>query len=171
MAEVSHVMPNSHRPPDKTRQCCLSRVRRCELSRPDRPTNAICVGVRPAVAPAVPAPPDTLRGLTHLSGCRADSIHTAIPDTTRRSCLSCMVCRCQLGDCSERVQTSNFLSATVLSWESNSHRRSGRDTDKTVLSCLAWRRELTLTLSSKSVTNSSRKISHLLRYLARFYWR
>jgi len=26
-------------------------------------------------------------------------------------------------------------------WESNSHRRSGRDTDKTVLSCLAWRCE------------------------------
>jgi len=32
-----------------------------ELSRPDRPTNAFCVVVRPAVAPAVPAPPDTLR--------------------------------------------------------------------------------------------------------------
>jgi len=25
-------MPNSHRPPDTTRQCCLYRVRRCELS-------------------------------------------------------------------------------------------------------------------------------------------
>jgi len=24
--------PNSHRPPDMTRQCCLCRVRRCELS-------------------------------------------------------------------------------------------------------------------------------------------
>ena len=36
-----------------------------------------------------------------------------------------------------------FLSATVLSCrESNSHHRSGRDTDKTVLSCLAWRCEL-----------------------------
>ena len=34
---------------------------RCELSRPDRPTSAFCVGVRPAVALAVPAPPDTLR--------------------------------------------------------------------------------------------------------------
>ena len=34
---------------------------RCELSRPDRPTSAFCVGVRPAVALGVPAPPDTLR--------------------------------------------------------------------------------------------------------------
>ena len=40
----------------------------CELSRPDRPTSAFCVGVRPAVAPAVPAPPDTLRRWTHWSG-------------------------------------------------------------------------------------------------------
>jgi len=41
---------------------------------------------------------------------------------------------------------NNFLSATVLSCrESNSHCRSGRDTDKTVLSCLAWRCELALT--------------------------
>ena len=55
------VMPNSHRPPDMTRQCCLCRVRRCELSRPDCSTSAFCVEVRPAVAPAVPAPPDTLR--------------------------------------------------------------------------------------------------------------
>ena len=55
----------------------------------------------------------------------------------------CLLCRCELDDCSERVQTSNFLSATVLScWEANSHRRSGRDTDKTVLSCLAWRCKL-----------------------------
>jgi len=40
---------------------CVRRVRRCELSRSDSPTSAFCVGVRPAVAPAVPAPPDTLR--------------------------------------------------------------------------------------------------------------
>ena len=53
--------------------------------------------------------------------------------------VSCPVCRCEFDDCSERVQTSNFLSATVLSCrESSSHRRSGRDTDKTVWSCLAW---------------------------------
>ena len=58
--------------------------------------------------------------------------------------VSCRVCRCELVDCSECVQTWNyFLSATVLSCrESNSHRRSGRDTDKTILSCLAWRCEL-----------------------------
>jgi len=29
------VMPNSHRPPDTTRQCCLCRVRRCELALSD----------------------------------------------------------------------------------------------------------------------------------------
>jgi len=57
--------------------------------------------------------------------------------------LSCLVCRCEVDDCSERVQTSNFLSATVLSCrQSNSHLRRGHDTDKTVLFCLAWRCEL-----------------------------
>ena len=64
------------------------------------------------------------------------------PDTTRRVLsLSCLLCRCELDDCSERVQTLDFLSAAIMSCcrESNSHRRSGRDTDKTVLSCLAWR--------------------------------
>jgi len=57
--------------------------------------------------------------------------------------VSCLAWRCELDHCSERVQTSNFLSATVLSCrESNSHRRRGCDTDRTVLSCLAWRCEL-----------------------------
>jgi len=63
------------------------RVRQCELSRHDRSTSAFCVGVRPAVALTVPAPPYTLRRKTRLSGGRADSIHTVTPDTTRRSCL------------------------------------------------------------------------------------
>ena len=54
-----------------------------------------------------------------------------------------MVCRCELDNFSERLQTSNFLSATVLSCrDSSSYRQSGRDTEKTVLSCLAWRCEL-----------------------------
>ena len=62
--------------------------------------------------------------------------------------LSCLMCQCELDNCSGRVQTSNFLSATVLHCrESNSHRWSGRDTDKTVLSCLAWRCELSLTVA------------------------
>jgi len=58
------------------------------------------------------------------------------PDTTRRSCLR-RVRRCELDDCSERVQTSNFFvgDSLELSGESNSHRRSGRDTDKTVFFC------------------------------------
>ena len=77
-------MPNSHRPPDKKTRSCLCRVRRCELSRLDSPTSAFGVRVRPAVAPAVPAPPDTLR---HTS-----SVHTATPDTTRRSCLCRVWC-------------------------------------------------------------------------------
>jgi len=60
--------------------------------------------------------------------------------------VSFLVCRCELDDCSERVQTSNFLSATVLSCrESSSHRQSGHDTDKTVLSCLEWWSELAFT--------------------------
>jgi len=60
--------------------------------------------------------------------------------------VSCLVCRCELGDCSGRVRTSNFLSATVLSCrKSSSHHRRGRDTDKTVLSCLAWRCEFAFT--------------------------
>ena len=60
--------------------------------------------------------------------------------------LSCLMCRCKLDECAKRVQSSSFLSATVLSCrEYNSHRRTGRDTDKTVLSCLAWRCELAMT--------------------------
>ena len=42
-----------------TPPACLCRVRRCELSRPALPTSAFCVGVRPAVASTVAAPPDT----------------------------------------------------------------------------------------------------------------
>jgi len=52
-AVFSSLMPNSHRPPDTTRQCSLCRVRWCELSRSDRLTGAFCVAVRPAVAPVV----------------------------------------------------------------------------------------------------------------------
>jgi len=60
--------------------------------------------------------------------------------------VSCLVCRCELGDCSGSVRTSNFLSATVLSCrKSSSHHRRGRDTDKTVLSCLTWRCEFAFT--------------------------
>jgi len=40
------------------------------------------------------------------------------PDTTRRSCLR-RVWRCELDDCSERVETSNVLSAAVLSCRGN----------------------------------------------------
>ena len=57
--------------------------------------------------------------------------------------VSCLVCRCELHDCSERVPTSNSPSATVSSYrEFDSYHRSGRDADKTVSSCLAWRCEI-----------------------------
>ena len=100
---------------------CL--VLRCELSRPDRPTISFCVGVRPAVAPAVPAPPDTptLNALVGRSGRLSSHRHTRHDKTVLS--VSCLMCRCELDDCCERVQTSNFLSATVLSCrESSSHR-------------------------------------------------
>jgi len=68
------------------------------------------------------------------------------PDKPKRSCLCRVWCCLSELDCSERVRTSNFLSPTVSSCrESNSHHhRSGRDTDKTVLSRPALRCELAL---------------------------
>ena len=50
----------------------------------------------------------------------------------------------ELDNCCWRVLTSNFPWATVLSCrrESSSHRQRKRYTEKTVLSCLAWRCEL-----------------------------
>jgi len=102
-------------------------------------------GGRQAGTTVLPAPLDTPthNALVGRSG-RLNSHHHTRHDKTVLS-VSCLVSPCELDDCCERVQTSNFLSATVLSCrESNSHRRIGRDTDKTVLSCLAWRCELAL---------------------------
>ena len=80
--------------------------------------------------------------LVHLNPRNAQFTPPARHDKTVLS-VSCLACRCELDNCYWRVQTSNFLSATFLSClESNSHRRSGRDTDKTVLRCLARRWEL-----------------------------
>jgi len=141
------LLPNSHRPPDTTRptrRSCLCRVRRCELSLPDRQTSAFASEcVRRSHR-------QCLRRQRHSDAectCRAGSGRLNSHRHTRhdKTVLSvpCLMCRCELYDCSKRVQTSNFLSATVLNCpESNSHRRSVRDTDKTVLSCLAWRCEL-----------------------------
>jgi len=58
----------------------------------------------------------TFRTLPLFPGARTVLLHL----------LSCLVCRCELDYyCSERVQTSNFLSETVLSFrESNSHRNT-----------------------------------------------
>jgi len=101
-------MPNSHHPPDTTIQSCLCLVRRCELSRSDRPTSAFSVRVRPAVALSVPAPPDTST-LNALVG----PTQFTPPHQTRQDGPVCVVsgvvwCRRQLDDCSERVQTLNF---------------------------------------------------------------
>jgi len=80
--------------------------------------------------------PAQMRATIHTRTSCAQFTPPARQDKTVLS-VSCPVCRF------ERVQTSNFLSARVSSCrESNSHRGSGRDTDKTVLSCLAWWCEL-----------------------------
>ena len=79
--------------------------------------------------------------------------------------VSCLVCRCELDDRSERVRTSNFLSATVLSCpETNSHRRSGRDADKTVLLCLAWLYKYGSMGSMCAHTHSERHLDRFSRF-------
>ena len=82
---------NSHRPPDTTRQCSLCRVRRCELSRPDRPTSAFCVGVRPAVALRLQTHSDAERTCRAVGPTQFTLPHPT-PDTTRRSCLCRVWC-------------------------------------------------------------------------------
>ena len=64
---------------------CL--VWRCELNVPDRPTGSFCVGVLPVVALRRRHTSTQTRHRTHLSGGRADSVHTATPGTTKQSCL------------------------------------------------------------------------------------
>ena len=87
-------MANSHRTPDTTRQSCLCRVghdsavvscrRRCELTAGQVRSATECVQRSHCAARHTP----TQTGhRTHLSGCRADSVHTATPDTTKQSCL------------------------------------------------------------------------------------
>jgi len=78
------------------------------------------------------------------------------PHQTRQNSPVCVVSarRGGVNYCYIRAQIANFLSATVFSCrESNSHRRSGRDTDtdKTVLSFLAWRCELALMMRRRIV--------------------
>ena len=90
-----------------------------------------------------------LRRPTHSDAertCRAVGPTQFTPDTTRQSCLCRVWCACVNWTIALNVfRLPHFLSATVLSCrESNSHcqQQSGRDTDKTVLSCLAWRCQL-----------------------------
>jgi len=123
------IIPNSHCVPDTTRQCCLCRVRRCELSRPDRPVRQVrsvseCVrrshrqclrrpthsdaeGTCLAVGPThlhlhLPITvPTRFRAISHH---RLNSQRHTRHDKTVLT-VSCLVCRYELDDCSERVQT------------------------------------------------------------------
>jgi len=79
--------------------------------------------------------------------------------------VSCLAWRYELDSYYKRIQTSNFLSATVLNCrQSNSHHRSGRDTEKTVLSCPAWRCELALRL--KRATTCTTIIRHRMPHVS-----
>ena len=92
------------------------------------------------------------------SGSRQCPIHSATPDTTKQSRL----CRVWRGAVNWTIATNVFrfqffLSATVLSCrESNWDRWSGRDTDKTVVSCLAWRCEWAVRPSNEPLLGSWR---------------
>jgi len=87
----SQQSSNSHRHTryntDKTVLSCL--VWRYELSPPDHPTSTFYLGVCRAAQALPVRPPDALRCRTHLSGDRADSVHTAWHDTDK-TVLSCL---------------------------------------------------------------------------------
>ena len=77
----------------------------------------------------------------HVFSSQADIIRT---DKTVQSVL-CLAWCCEVDSCHQRVQTSYFLSATVLSRQkSSSHRRDKHDTDSIVLSGQAWLCELVI---------------------------
>jgi len=86
------VMPNSHCPPDTTRQRCLCRVRRCELSRPDK-----CVLRRSASSGRTAPPdalrhrPDTERTCLTVDGSSRPTQFTS-PHQTRQNSPVCVVC-------------------------------------------------------------------------------
>jgi len=71
-------------------------------------------------------------------------IYTATPDATKLSCL----CRVRfrglnwIHDNSRVSSTENLKSEHTLAVLSNSHRHARYDSDRTVLSCLVWRCEL-----------------------------
>jgi len=81
--------------PDQTRRSCLCRIRRCELSRPDK--CAFCVGVRPAVALRRPTHSDTdqSRNAAVWRSIRLNSQRRARHDKTVLS-VSCLAWRCEL---------------------------------------------------------------------------
>ena len=73
--------------------------------------------------------------------------YTVIPPTRHDKTVlsvSCLLCRCELHDCSERVQASNFLSSSCL--ESVHTAKADATQTRHFLSCLAWRCELALSV-------------------------
>jgi len=97
LSPICSVKANSHRQArhDKTVLSVSRPLRRCELSRPDRPTSAFGLGVCRAAQALPVRPPDALRRRTHLSGA-VGPIQFTPPDTTQdRLVLSSG--RCELG--------------------------------------------------------------------------
>ena len=129
------LMPDSHRPPDTTRRSCLCRVRRCELSRPDK-----CV-LRPECVRR--SHRQCLCRQTHSDAertCRADSSHRRTRHDKTVLCLSCLVCRCELNVFRLHV----FCRRQFFGNPIHTAEADATQIDKTVLLCLAWRRELAL---------------------------
>jgi len=95
-------MPNSHCPPDNTRRSRLCRIRRCELSRPDK-----CVLCRSASGGRT-APPDTdhTQNAPVWRSSRLSSHRRTRHDKTVLS-VSCLVWRCELAF--KHVQSASSL--------------------------------------------------------------
>ena len=121
--QPNSLMPYSHRRPDTTRRSCLCRdcLAKSQQSSARRTATQT-------------------RHRTHRSGCRADSIHTATSDTTKQSCL----CRVWRGGVNwtiaryQPVQTSNILSATVMSCRESNTEQKCADTIGIVTVPVPW---------------------------------
>ena len=87
---------------------CL--VWRCELTSGQVRSASECVRRSHCAARYTPTTQNALVGWWGRLNSHRHTRH----DKTVQS-VSCLVCRCELDNCSERVQTSSFLSATVLS--------------------------------------------------------
>jgi len=91
---VQFTPPARH---DKTVLSVSCLAWRCESSRPDRPSSAFCVGVRPAVAPRRPTHSDTdqtQNAPVWRSGRLSSHRHTRHDKTVLS--VSCLAWRCEL---------------------------------------------------------------------------